>query len=340
MAVAFTLIRTSPSLSCGVGASSHTNLPSRIEIAFIEDELAPPRPAPPDTLVQHAGKEVGSSFWENAFSMTTSHRLLLVGLLARLALAAPGEFRLDKPFDASVALDARLPSVRLRFDNQPVLRVSTPKKMQEIPLDTVADELKSAARGAVLVRDFDFDGRKDLGIPSGVGYGGVNVFYTVYRYQPASDSFLPVGGKDFPVCNPEFSERAQVLLTNSRSGPMWYGLDYKFKQGKPWIFRRRSPVLLEDLLQGPDLLTLFETHSPQGKLIQSSLSCDSTQPKPVRAVLKQDLPTSKLPGARGLSGLLRAGQTVTLDRVERYGSHLYVQAAAGWIMLPDGSVHR
>ena len=272
--------------------------------------------------------------------MTTSTKFLLAGLLTSLALAAPQDFPLNKPFDASVALDARLAPVRLSFNNQPVLLVGSPKNVQKIPLDTVADELNPAARGAVLVRDFDFDGRKDLGIPSGVGYGGVNIFYTVYRYQPASKTFVPMSGNDFPVCNPEFSEGAQVLVTNSRSGPMWYGLDYKFKQGKPWVYRRRSPVLLEDLAKEADLLTLFEIHSPQGKVVQSFLSSDSTQAKPVSIVLKQDVSISKVPGARGLSGLLKAGQTVTLDKVERSGSHLYVHAPAGWILLPDESVHR
>ena len=272
--------------------------------------------------------------------MTTSTRFLLSGLLTSLALAAPQDFPLNKPFDASVALDARLAPVRLRFNKQPVLLVSSQKNVQKIPLDTVADEPNAAARGTVLIRDFDFDGRKDLGVPSGVGYGGVNIFYTVYRYQPASKSFLAISGKDFPVCNPEFSVPAQVLVTNSRSGPMWYGLDYKFKQGKPWVFRRRSPVLLEDLVKQTDLLTLFESHSPQGEVVQSFLSSDSTQARPVSVVLKQDVSISKVPGARGLSGLLKAGQTVTLDKVERSGTHLYVQAPDGWILLPDESVHR
>lgn len=272
--------------------------------------------------------------------MTTSTRFLLSGLLTSLALAAPQDFPLNKPFDASVALDARLAPVRLRFNKQPVLLVSSQKNVQKIPLDTVADEPNAAARGTVLIRDFDFDGRKDLGVPSGVGYGGVNIFYTVYRYQPASKSFLAISGKDFPVCNPEFSVPAQVLVTNSRSGPMWYGLDYKFIQGKPWVFRRRSPVLLEDLVKQTDLLTLFEIHSPQGEVVQSFLSSDSTQARPVSVVLKQDVSISKVPGARGLSGLLKAGQTVTLDKVERSGTHLYVQAPDGWILLPDESVHR
>lgn len=272
--------------------------------------------------------------------MTTSTRFLLSGLLTSLALAAPQDFPLNKPFDASVDLDARLAPVRLRFNKQPVLLVSSQKNVQKIPLDTVADEPNAAARGTVLIRDFDFDGRKDLGVPSGVGYGGVNIFYTVYRYQPASKSFLAISGKDFPVCNPEFSVPAQVLVTNSRSGPMWYGLDYKFKQGKPWVFRRRSPVLLEDLVKQTDLLTLFEIHSPQGEVVQSFLSSDSTQARPVSVVLKQDVSISKVPGARGLSGLLKAGQTVTLDKVERSGTHLYVQAPDGWILLPDESVHR
>jgi hypothetical protein len=95
--------------------------------------------------------------------MTTSTKFLLAGLLTSLALAAPQDFPLNKPFDASVALDARLAPVRLSFNNQPVLLVGSPKNVQKIPLDTVADELNPAARGAVLVRDFDFDGPQGPG---------------------------------------------------------------------------------------------------------------------------------------------------------------------------------
>ncbi|MGY2894064.1 SH3 domain-containing protein [Deinococcus sp. UYEF24] len=40
-----------------------------------------------------------------------------------------------------------------------------------------------------LLADFNFDGWRDLALPSGTGYGGVNTFYTLYFYRPASRTF-------------------------------------------------------------------------------------------------------------------------------------------------------
>ncbi len=58
------------------------------------------------------------------------------------------------------------------------------------------------------------------------------------------------------------------------------------------------------------------------------------------AVLKQAVPVSKVAGARGYSGQLKAGQKVTLDKVQAHGSHLYVQTPSGWILLPDKALYR
>lgn len=40
-----------------------------------------------------------------------------------------------------------------------------------------------------LFADFNFDGWRDLALPSGTGYGGVNTFYTLYFYRPATRTF-------------------------------------------------------------------------------------------------------------------------------------------------------
>jgi hypothetical protein len=40
-----------------------------------------------------------------------------------------------------------------------------------------------------LVADFNFDGWRDVAVPDSTGYGGVNTFYTLYFYRPASRAF-------------------------------------------------------------------------------------------------------------------------------------------------------
>lgn len=44
------------------------------------------------------------------------------------------------------------------------------------------------AMGA-LVADFNFDGWRDVAVPTNTGYGGVNTFYTLYFYRPGDRSF-------------------------------------------------------------------------------------------------------------------------------------------------------
>lgn len=68
----------------------------------------------------------------------------------------------------------------------------------------------------VLLMDVDYDGYLDVGILEGVGYGGVNFFWSFYR-SDAEQLFVPVG----TLSNPERDDIMGTVLSTSRSGPFW-----------------------------------------------------------------------------------------------------------------------
>lgn len=254
--------------------------------------------------------------------------LALALMVPLLAHGQPLRFKLDHPFQQQVELDATT-SVRLTFQGSESLQLNYAGKTQVLPVEE--------AGGEVMVEDFDFDGRKDIAIPSGIGYGGVNVFYQVYRLR---ESFQPFP-EEHAICNPEFSAADRTLITNSRSGPLWYGVDYRFHQGQPWVWRRRLPVLLDAISADCDLLTLFEVYDRQGKVVSARLSQDPAIPKPVTLKLSQSVALFPSPGSRGTRGLLKVGTVISLGAVTTWSERAYAQvSSSGWILLPKGCIHR
>jgi hypothetical protein len=75
--------------------------------------------------------------------------------------------------------------------------------------------------------DVNFDGHNDLGVLTGIGYGGVNYFYDFYIYNPAMFKFdkNPIL---VDIGNPELDTANKVLISSYRSGPQWYSVTYAY----------------------------------------------------------------------------------------------------------------
>lgn len=263
-------------------------------------------------------------------------KALWMGLFTLAAGADPLRFGLDQPFDKRVVLDGKT-SVRLIFRGKEVLELEYGRQKQTLPLESVATEGNPQARGEVVVEDFDFDGHKDIGVPTGIGYGGVNVFYEVYRLEGKFRAFPG----EWAVCNPEFSPGDRTLITNSRSGPFWYGVDYRFAKGRPWVWRRRLPVTLDELAAEADLITLFETYDARGRVVSARLSGAAEKWVPISVRLSKPVVIFPSPGSRGTLGSFRGEGPVALGAVESQGGHVYAQIPGkGWFLLPEGSIHR
>ncbi len=80
-------------------------------------------------------------------------------------------------------------------------------------------------------KDVNFDGFLDVAILTGVGYGGVNMFYDYYIFNPVTgqaerDEVLTELG------NPEFDQVAKTITTPEKNGPDYEITTYEFKNGK------------------------------------------------------------------------------------------------------------
>lgn len=79
---------------------------------------------------------------------------------------------------------------------------------------------------SVLLMDVDFDGYQDVGVLDGVGYGGVNFFWSFHRAD-AQRGFVPVG----TIANPQRDDIMGTILSDSRSGPSWTRDVYRYASG-------------------------------------------------------------------------------------------------------------
>lgn len=72
-----------------------------------------------------------------------------------------------------------------------------------------------AFEGDLCLHDIDGDDTLDLMIPTGIGYGGVNVFFTFAFWRDGD--WLRVDG----ISNPDFTSARDGFIASARSGPAW-----------------------------------------------------------------------------------------------------------------------
>jgi hypothetical protein len=123
------------------------------------------------------------------------------------------------------------------------LEVRVGKTIQRFALPTL--EYDPIQHGELLVADFNFDGFNDFMLPEDTGYGGVNFFDALYVFDPKKQNFvmLPSPEKDNPLwCNPTLEPNTKTLQTECKSGPAWYGRDYRFVRGKPVVYSSGNPA--------------------------------------------------------------------------------------------------
>ena len=220
----------------------------------------------------------------------------LLGTLAILGIFSFGlaqreakySYDLTKDFSTTAPLSSQGGTIGLSASrSKKQLTVKIGSSSQTFALEPI-DDSGSPAQGSVLVEDFDFDGFNDVGVPSGIGYGGVNIFYDVWRYDPKLKKLGKLEGKDFEVSNPNFDTGNKILLSNARSGPAWYGSDFKFSSGKPWLYRTRNFVALL-VFSNPDTVIIQTTiYNQAGKQLSSSIADEDMLGKPI--ALKRTVP--------------------------------------------------
>lgn len=95
---------------------------------------------------------------------------------------------------------------------------------------------------AIIDRDINFDGYKDLSIEVGNGYGGVNFFFNFYLFDPQTKKFTEVEELK-NVCNPNIQDDKKQIIAGCKSGPTYCEKIYQFENGNYTV--TSSPENLE-----------------------------------------------------------------------------------------------
>ena len=81
----------------------------------------------------------------------------------------------------------------------------------------------------VKILDVNFDGVDDIAVVTGIGYSGVNLFYSLILSTPKSYQ-LYSGDQEFS--NIEVKPESKILLSGYKSGPRYFYDIFKFKKGR------------------------------------------------------------------------------------------------------------
>ncbi|MEG2806213.1 SH3 domain-containing protein [Stenotrophomonas sp.] len=167
-----------------------------------------------------------------------------------------------------------------RVDAQGSLAVVLPSGRQQ-RLEGVADADGDARLGAL---DVDFDGRPELVARAAVGQ--VNEAVAVYRFDPAQARFVPLAPPDSPhaqcggLMGLDVDAAHRTLSSSCRSGPMWYVDQYRYHDGRLYLYRAERLLMLGDALEatifvkqtadsGP--MAVWTTFDPAGKVLDTAI---------------------------------------------------------------------
>ena len=107
------------------------------------------------------------------------------------------------------------------------------KKMNK---NTFNNLLSMGSSALFEIKDFNFDGNKDIAVSSGsVGYGGVNNYKDYYFYSPIRKSYY-LAGKNIN----SLQVVGKKLVSYTKDGPFTYENSYGIKNGK--LYKKLSSV--------------------------------------------------------------------------------------------------
>jgi hypothetical protein len=216
--------------------------------------------------------------------------ILLAATLVFQAFAQrdPKRYSLEKAFSITVPLSSTSRQVlQLKFyGKNPKLEVVLGNKRQSFEVDSSMVEAES--HGSILLDDFNFDGFTDIGIPTGIGYGGVNYFYDFYTFDRLSQTFklMPNPNGD-EWCNPQLESKSKTIFTSCKSGPMWYGANYRFFRAKPYLYQSGEMAFLEggfDDKNLDNLLWKVITYNHNKQVLNSRCYEYETMQTPIRRI--------------------------------------------------------
>lgn len=186
----------------------------------------------------------------------SSQGMVAVYLLGQLSLSMAATEEDNFPFKFA-PLAGQVVTVDQPAGSEVIAHLPNGKQQSLAVVETY--EASDGIKNIALTNDFNFDGAQDLALLESSGYGGVNLFYRLFFWDQKTQGFQDFGE---PISNPEVDAKKQVLITSSRSGPIWYTTKYKLEQGRLYPAVDWEPITVND---GNWQRLTFK--NPQGKVI-------------------------------------------------------------------------
>ena len=174
--------------------------------------------------------------------------ILIFGLLLNTLNAdLHKEFDLTKGQKASIDIDSKSITVTIRKDR---IGLEKPSEFEDI------ESLSNFTHESLItIGDYNFDGYSDIGILTGVGYGGVNIFRDYHFYDPRNNVYHRYLEE---VSN--LAIEGTTLISDVRSGLSHYETQYKIKDKKPYKSLEKEEFVVADYVMEFD---------DKGKVIKS-----------------------------------------------------------------------
>ncbi len=127
----------------------------------------------------------------------------------------------------STTMTIDMVAYEVRYSESEIELIRGSEVVQVIPWDTSFKE-SYANRDSFLITNWDinFDNYLDLGILTSVGYGGTNLFYDFYVFNPDTYRLDPVdvftsSNDGIPLSNPQFDIEQRIITSSMKSGNEW-----------------------------------------------------------------------------------------------------------------------
>lgn len=189
--------------------------------------------------------------------------------------------------------------------------------------------------------DANFDGLRDLLVETGIGYGGVNVFFKLLL--GTQTGFEPSLAQS-DLSNPEIDPTLKQIRTSTRSGPNWHLGVYEVEDQRPYLHMTTTAAG-----DGVEYVRFLETDGSLAReMITDALADNPEDWKPISLKLPKDalFPLRSEPDtASATADALPEDSTILLRRLSENKDFIFVEHAKSgvtgwlkteWLPMPEG----
>lgn len=189
--------------------------------------------------------------------------------------------------------------------------------------------------------DANFDGLRDLLVETGIGYGGVNVFFNLLL---GTETGFEASLAQSDLSNPEIDPALKQIRTSKRSGPSWHLEVYEITDTRPYLHMTTTAAG-----DGVEYVRFLKHDGTLDReMITDALADDPEDWKPISLKLPDDalFPLRSEPDtASTTKDALPESSTVLLRRLSEDKHFILVEHARSgingwlkteWLPMPEG----